>query len=98
MNINNNIPIDPGSKFSPAIGKIYCHSLLENNSDKSTTIYHYCYLNGKTNAKVHARSRNGKEYTILSDQKLEITNKLTWKVKITQDDKKILDTHIFELV
>jgi hypothetical protein len=41
---------------------------------------------------------NGKEYTILSDQKLEITNKLTWKVKITQDDKKILDTHIFELV
>ena len=98
MNISNKIPIDPGSKFSTATGKACCHSLLENNSDKSTTIYHYCYLNGKTNAKVHARSRNGKEYTILSNQKLEITNQLTWKVKIKQDDKKILDTHIFELV
>ena len=98
MNISNNIPIDPGSKFSTAIGKIYCHSLLENNSDKSTTIYHYCCLDRKTNAKVYARSRNGKEYTILSNQKLEITNQLTWKVKIKQDDKKILDTHIFELV
>ena len=98
MNISNNIPIDPGSKFSTAIGKNCCHSFLENNSDKSTTVYHYCYLNGETNAKVYARSRNGKEYTILSNQKLEITNQLTWKVKIKQDDKKILDTHIFELV
>tara|TARA_B110000014_G_scaffold7184_1_gene5209 strand:- start:171 stop:467 length:297 start_codon:yes stop_codon:yes gene_type:complete len=98
MNISNNISIDPGSKISAAIGKIYCHSNLENNSDKTATIYHYCYLNGKTNAKIHTLSRNGKEYTILSDQKLEITNRLTWKVKITDDNKKILDTHIFELV
>ena len=98
MNISNNIPIDPGSKFSTAIGKNYCHSLLENNSDKSATIYqHYC-LDGETNAKVHARSRNGKEYTILSHKELKTTNKGTWKVKITHDDKKILDTHIFELV
>ena len=98
MNISNNIPIDPGSKFSTAIGKNYCHSLLENNSDKSATIYQYYCLDGETNTKVHSRSRNGKEYTILSNQKLEITNQLTWKVKIKQDDKKILDTHIFELV
>ena len=98
MNISNNIPIDPGSKFSTATRKICYHSFLKNNSDKSATIYqHYC-LDGKTNAKVHSRSRNGKEYTILSNQKLEITNQLTWKVKIKQDDKKILDTHIFELV
>ena len=97
MNINNNIPIDPGSKFSPAIGKIYCHSLLENNSDKSATIYHYYYLNGETNVKVRACVGNGKEITILSDQELKTTNKGNWKVKITHVDKKILDTHIFEL-
>ena len=97
MNKSNNIPIDLRSKFSTAIGKIYYHSLLENNSDKSATIYHCCYLNEKTNAKIHARSRNGKGYTILSDQKLGKTKKLTQKFKITQNDKKILDTHIFEL-
>ena len=97
MNISNNIPIDPGSKFSTAIGKIYYHSLLENNSDKSATVYHYCYLNGETNAKVRARVGNGKEITILSHKELKTTNKGTWKVNITHDDKKILDPHIFEL-
>ena len=97
MNISNNIPIDPGSKFSTAIGKNCCHSFLENNSDKSTTVYHYCYLNGETNAKVRARVGNRKEITILSHQELKMTNKGTWKVNITHDDKKILDPHIFEL-
>ena len=97
MNISNNIPIDPGSKFSTATRKICYHSFLKNNSDKSATIYHYCYLNGETNVKVRARVENGKEITILSDQELKTTNKGTWKVKITHDDKKILDTHIFEL-
>ena len=98
MNISNNIPIDPRSKFSTATGKICCHSLLENNGDKSDIVYHYCYLNRQTNAKVRARLGNGKEITILSDQELKTTNKGTRKVKITHDDKKILDTHIFELV
>jgi hypothetical protein len=97
VNISNNIPIDPRSKFSTATGKICCHSLLENNGDKSDTVYHYCYLNRQTNAKVRARLGNGKEITILSDQELKTTNKGTRKVKITHDDKKILDTHIFEL-
>jgi hypothetical protein len=97
VNISNNIPIDPRSKFSTATGKICCHSLLENNSDKSNTVYHYCYLNRQTNAKVRARLGNRKEITILSDQELKTTNKGTRKVKITHDDKKILDTHIFEL-
>ena len=97
MNISNNIPIDPVSKFSTATRKICYHSFLKNNSDKSATIYHYCYLNGETNVKVRARVENGKEITILSDQELKTTNKGTWKVKITHDDKKILDTHIFEL-
>ena len=98
MNINNNIPIDLRSKFSTAIGKIYYHSLLENNSDKSAIIYHYCYLNGETNAKVRTCVGNGNDIHAISHRELETTNKLTWKVKITHDDKKILDTHIFELV
>ena len=34
----------------------------------------------------------------ISHRGLETTNRLTWKVKITDDNKKILDTHIFELV
>jgi len=55
-------------------------------------------LNGETNAKVGARVGNGKEIPILSDQELKTTNEGTWKVKIMHDDKKILDTHIFELV
>ena len=97
MNISNNIPVDPVSKFFIATGKICCHSLLKNHSDKSATVYHYRYLNGETNAKVRARVGNGKEITILSHQELKTTNKGTWKDKITHDDKKILDTHIFEL-
>jgi hypothetical protein len=97
VNIRNNIPIDPGSKFSTATGKIYCHSLLENNSDKSTTIYHYCYLNVETNAKVRTRVGNGNDIHAISHRDLETANKLTWKVPITHDNKKILDTHNFEL-
>lgn len=97
MNIGNNIPIDPGSKFPPEIGKIGSYSLLENNSDKSTTTYHYCYLNGKTNAKVRVRKENGEDIYALSNRELETINKVTWKVEITDKNKKILDTHIFEL-
>ena len=33
----------------------------------------------------------------ISHRELETTNKLTWKVPITHDNKKILDTHNFEL-
>ena len=97
MNISNNIPGDPVSKFFIATGKICWHSLLKNHSDKSATVYHYRYLNGETNAKVRARVGNGKEITILSHKEFKTTNKGTWKDKITHDDKKILDTHIFEL-
>ena len=48
--------------------------------------------------KVRVRMGSRKEITILSDQELKTTNKVTWKVKITDDDKKILDARIFELV
>ena len=97
MNISINTLFDPGSKFSTVTGKICCHSLLKNNSDRSATVHHYRYLIGETNAKVRARVGNRKEITILSHQELKMTNKGTWKVNITHDDKKILDPHIFEL-
>jgi hypothetical protein len=97
MNINNNIPIDLRSKFSTAIGKIYYHSLLENNSNKSAIVYHYCYLNGKKNTIVRTHVGNGNDIHAISHWDLETTHKLTWKVPITHDDKKILDTHNFEL-
>ena len=98
MNINNNIPIDPRSKFSTLIGELHCHSLLNNISDKSGTVYKNCFLNGETKAKARIRVKKGKEITFLSHRELKTTNKVTWKVKITDDDKKILDARIFELV
>ena len=97
MNIRNNIPIDPGSNFSTEIGEIFSRSLLKNNSDKSAIVYHYRYLNGKKNTKVRARVGNGNDIHTISHRRLETTHKLTWKDKITHDNKKILDTHIFEL-
>ena len=97
MTISINTHFDPGSNFSTEIGEIFSRSLLKNNSDKSAIVYQYRYLNGETNAKVRARVGNGKEITILSHKEFKTTNKGTWKDKITHDDKKILDTHIFEL-
>ena len=91
MNISNNIPGDPVSKFFIATGKICWHSLLKNHSDKSATVYHYRYLNGETNAKVRARVGNGNEIHAISHRRLETPLRLTWI-------EKILDTHIFELV
>ena len=98
MNISNNIPIDPRSKFSTATGKICCHSLLENNSDKSATIYHNWYLNGEMKAKFRIRVRDGKDIPAVSHREVATSDKGTWKVEITDGDKKILDTIIFELV
>jgi len=97
VNISNNIPVDPVSKFFIATGKICCHSLLKNHSDKSATVYHYCYLNGKKNTKVRTRVGNRNDIHAISHRDLETANKLTWKVPITHDNKKILDTHNFEL-
>ena len=98
MSISNNIPIDPGSKFSTDIGEVYCHSLLENNSDKSATIYHNWYLNGEMKAKFRIRVRDGKDIPAGSHREVATSDKGTWKVEITDGDKKILDTIIFELV
>lgn len=98
MSISNNIPINPGSKFSTDIGEVYSHSLLEDNSDKSATIYHNWYLNGEMKAKFRIRVRDGKDIPAVSHREVATSDKGTWKVEITDGDKKILDTIIFELV
>ena len=54
-------------------------------------------MNGETNAKVRACVGNGNDIHAISHRDLETANKLTWKVPITHDNKKILDTHNFEL-
>ena len=97
MTISINTHFDPGSNFSTEIGEIFSRSLLKNNSDKSAIVYHYCYLNGKKNTKVRTRVGNGNDIHAISHRDLETANKLTWKVSITHDNKKILDTHNFEL-
>jgi len=97
VTISINTHFDPGSNFSTEIGEIFSRSLLKNNSDKSAIVYQFCYLNGKKNTIVHTRVGNGYDIHAISHWDLETTHKLTWKVPITHDDKKILDTHNFEL-
>ena len=96
--VKNNQPINPGSQFSIDIGKVFCHSLLNNNSGKHRDIYHIWYLNGDLKAKVRIRVRSGKEIPAISHREFGNSDKGRWRIEITDGDKKILDTIIFELV
>ena len=96
--VKNNQPMGPGRRFSTDIGRVYCHSLLNNNSGKHNDIYHIWYMNGELKAKVRIRVRNGQEIPAVSHREVAESDKGTWKVEITDSDKKILDTIIFELV
>jgi len=96
--VKNNLPLYPGKRFPADIGKVYCHSLLNNNSGKYNDIYHIWYMNGNLKSKVRIRVRNGKEIPTISHREVKNTDKGTWKIEITDSDKKILDTVIFEVV
>ena len=96
--VKNNQPINPGTQFPQDIGKIFCHSLLDNNSGKHRDIYHIWYLNGDLKAKVRIRVRSGKEIPAISHREFGNSDKGRWRIEITDGDKKILDTIIFELV
>ena len=96
--VKNNQPMDPGRIFPSDIGRVYCHSLLDNNSGKHNDVYHNWYMNGEMKAKVRIRVRDGKEIPAVSHREVTESDKGTWKVEITDSDKKILDTIIFELV
>ena len=91
-------PNNPGSQFPLDIGKVFCHSLLNNNSGKHSDIYHIWYLNGDLKAKVRIRVRSGKEIPAISHREFGNSDKGRWRIEITDGDKKILDTIIFELV
>jgi len=97
--VKNNQPLYPGKRFPIDIGKVYCHSLLNNNSGKYNDIYHIWYMNGNLKAKVRIRVREGQEIPAVSHREVgKATDKGTWKIEITDSDKKILDTVIFEVV
>ena len=96
--VKNNQPINPGTQFPLDIGKVFCHSLLNNNSGKHSDIYHVWYLNGDLKAKVRIRVRSGKEIPAISHREFGNSDKGRWRIEITDGDKKILDTIIFELV
>jgi hypothetical protein len=96
--VKNNQPLYTGRRFPTDIGRVYCHSLLNNNSGKHSDIYHIWYMNGELKAKVRIRVRDGEEIPAVSHREVAESDKGTWKVEITDSDKKILDTIIFELV
>ena len=97
--VKNNQPLYPGKRFPIDIGKVYCHSLLNNNSGKHNDIYHIWYMNGNLKAKVRIRVREGQEIPAVSHREVgKSTDKGTWKIEITDSDKKFLDTVIFEVV
>ena len=96
--VKNNQPLYPGRRFPTDVGRVYCHTLLNNNSGKNSDIYHIWYMNGSLKAKVRIRVRGGKEIPAFSHREIKSNDKGTWKVEITDSDKKILDTIIFEVV
>ena len=96
--VKNNQPLYTGKRFPTDIGRVYCHTLLNNNSGKHSDIYHIWYMNGEMKTKVRIRVRDGDEIPAVSHREVEESDKGTWKVEITDSDKKILDTIIFELV
>ena len=53
--VKNNQPLYPGRRFPTDIGRVYCHTLLDNNSEKHSDIYHIWYMNGNLKAKVRIR-------------------------------------------
>ena len=97
-NISNNKPSDAGTKFSTDIGRVYCHSLLDNNDQKSNAVYHNWYMNGQLKAKVRIRIKSGKNIPAISYRDIQNSDAGEWKVEIIDSDKKILETIIFELV
>jgi len=96
--VKNNSPLYTGTRFSTEIGRIHCYSSINNNSGKSNTIYHVWYMNGDLIAKVRIRVAKGDDVSSFSHRDINSSDKGTWKVEITDSDKKILDTIIFELV
>ena len=96
--VKNNLPVYTSKTFSGEDEKVICYSIINNNTKRSKDIYHIWYMNGQLKAKVRIRVRSGKEILAISNRKVDDLNKGNWKVEITDINKMILDTVIFEVV
>ena len=68
--VKNNQPLYPGKRFPSDIGKVYCHSLLNNHTGKYKDIYHIWYMNDNLKAKVRIRVREGGEIPAVSQRQV----------------------------
>ena len=96
--VKNNLPVYTSKTFSGEDEKVICYSIINNNTKRSKDIYHIWYMNGQLKAKVRIRVRSGKEILAISNRKVDDLDKGDWKVEITDINKMILDTVIFEVV
>tara|TARA_Y100001954_G_C15758971_1_gene578000 strand:- start:158 stop:1345 length:1188 start_codon:yes stop_codon:yes gene_type:complete len=96
--VKNNLPVYTSKTFSEEDEKVVCYSVINNNTEKSKDIYHIWYMDGQLKAKVRIRIRSGQEMLAISNRKVNDLDKGNWKVEITDVNKMILDTVIFEVV
>ena len=71
---------------------------VRNNTKKSKVVYHVWYMNGELKAKARIKVRPGKEIPAISNRKVNDLDIGKWKIVVTDVNKMILDTVIFEVV
>ncbi len=96
--VKNNLPVYTSQVFDVNDEKVICYSLINNNTEKSKVLYHIWYMNGELKAKVRIIVRPGIEIPAISNRKVNDLDIGGWKIIITDINKMILDTVIFEVV
>ena len=96
--VKNNLPVDISKTFNKEDEKVICYSLVTNNTEKSKVVYHIWSMNGEVKAKVRIIVRPGKEILAISNRKVDDLDGGNWEIQITDVNKMILDTVIFEVV
>ena len=96
--VKNNLPVYTSQVFDVNDEKVICYSLINNNTEKSKVLYHIWYMNGELKAKVRIIVRPGVEIPAISNRKVNDLDIGGWKIVITDINKMILDTVIFEVV
>lgn len=96
--VKNNLPVQTSETFDINDEKVICYSLVTNNTKKSKVVYHIWYMNGELKAKARIKVRPGKEIPAISNRKVNDLDIGKWKIVVTDINKMILDTVIFEVV
>ena len=96
--VKNNLPVYTSETFDLNDEKVICFSLVTNNTEKSKVVYHIWYMNGELKAKARIKVRPGKEIPAISNRKVDDLDIGKWKIVVTDINKMILDTVIFEVV